>query len=181
MSHDREQPRRASTPEKPPIPAKGAQAGLLHHILRVGAIAGQPARKRVGLREVRQHHAAAKACLIVLAAEAAHARCTPVRSCGGDPTIVGFIPVLRTNSRRSSDARSKVVSGTVATFSNKQQPAGCGVLLRSLHVAGIDEAAGLSLPQRGVIAAVLQQPVMRALLDDTPTMSKAISGRFARS
>jgi hypothetical protein len=52
------------------------------------------------------------------------------------------IPVL------SSDVQGKLRREETAA-------AGCGDLLRSLHVAGVNEAAGLAPPQRGVIAAVL--------------------------
>src|SRR5262245_16318924 len=43
-------------------------------------------------------------------------------------------------------------------------------LLRRLHVVGIDEAAGLAPPQGGVVAAVPQQLVVAALLDDAPAL-----------
>src|SRR5262249_34392818 len=62
--------------------AKGAQASFLHHVLGVGAIAGEPARERVGVGEMRQHHAG-EARLIVLAVQASHRRCAPLRSYGG--------------------------------------------------------------------------------------------------
>ncbi len=85
---------RALPPEKPPIAAKRPQASLLHHVLGIGTGAGEPARERVGVAEVGQHHAA-EAHLIVVAAHAPHRRRVPLRSAGilaeiGTP--VGLFP-----------------------------------------------------------------------------------------
>jgi hypothetical protein len=35
--------------------AEGAQAGILHHVLGIGAAAGDPACQREGVAEMRQH------------------------------------------------------------------------------------------------------------------------------
>ena len=61
VAHDGQQPGPGIDPGKAADPAKGPQASLLHHVLGIGAIAGEPARERVGVGEVRQHHAARSA------------------------------------------------------------------------------------------------------------------------
>src|SRR5262249_11189417 len=79
MAHNGEEPGTRVDPGKTADISEGAQARLLHHVLRVGPISGEPARERVGVGEMRQHHAG-EARLIVLAAQASHPRCAPLRS-----------------------------------------------------------------------------------------------------
>src|SRR6266581_3319680 len=75
------------------------------------------------------------------------------------PKITRFSIPPPGNSRLSLANRDFDSSGAHAALHCRRR------LLRRLH-AGIDEAAGLAPPQRGVVAAMAQQLVVRALLDD---------------
>jgi hypothetical protein len=56
VARDGQQPSPRIAAGKSADAAKGTQACLLHHVLGIGGVSGEPARKRVGIGEVRQHH-----------------------------------------------------------------------------------------------------------------------------
>ena len=56
VADDGERPGPAVGARKPRNPAQRPQAGLLHHVLGIGAVSHHPARQRIGVVEVGQHH-----------------------------------------------------------------------------------------------------------------------------
>ena len=88
VAHDGQQPGAGVSVGKPSESLKCAQACLLHNILGIGAVAGQPARKCIGIAKVGQHQRL-EACAIMLAAHAGHRTRLP----SGYRQIIGkFIP-----------------------------------------------------------------------------------------
>jgi hypothetical protein len=77
VPRDGQQPRPSIAAGEPVDAAKGTQAGVLNDILGIRGIADNPARKRLRIAEVRQHHPA-KARLIVLVACHATSGSTPI-------------------------------------------------------------------------------------------------------
>ena len=56
VAHDGQRPGAGVDAGKAADAAQRAQAGFLHHVLGVGAVARQPAGERVAIGEIRQHH-----------------------------------------------------------------------------------------------------------------------------
>ena len=146
---------RALPPAKPPIPRKARRQASCTTSCGVGAIAGEPARQRIGVGEMRQHHAL-EARVILLAAHIPTRPVAPLSSVN-IPVEIGRAAVLfpRLGRKLAADEEYRgpyghPVGATIA------ECAGCRrrKLLRRLHVAGVDEAAGLAPPQRGVEAVV---------------------------
>jgi hypothetical protein len=93
VARDGQQPGAGIAAGKSADAAKGAQACLLDDILGVGGVAGKPARKRVGVGEVRHHHRA-EARLIVV--------CYHAPTLSTDRQTGGFIPGWRATFVRSA-------------------------------------------------------------------------------
>src|SRR6266436_1253274 len=101
------------------------------------------------------------------------------RSAPDRPRFSGLPWSMRTTIIRVKIGHPLVLFPRFQRFSTGSwRPAGCGLpgreslsrrSLGGLHV-GVDEAARLASPQGGVMAAVPQQLVVRALLDDAAAL-----------
>jgi hypothetical protein len=57
MAHDGQHPGTRAAASEAADRAEGPQTRVLDHVLGVGPISGEPARQRVGLGQMGQHHA----------------------------------------------------------------------------------------------------------------------------